>query len=119
MTHYPTLNVPAKRGNQITLLLDIKEVLSHDKYGEAPAFIGRSRKKPFLFLVDCIKKRMSGWMDKLISWAGREVLIKAVAQAIPTYIMGVFKITKDLCQNIQSLIIQLWWGHNRDDSKIH
>ena len=60
------------------LHLDIREVLSHDKYLGARTFVGRSRKKSFLFLVDHIKKRMSGWMDKLISWAEREVLIKVV-----------------------------------------
>ena len=75
--------VPAARRTQITFLLHIREVLSHDKYLGAPTFVGRSRKKPFLFLIDRIKKCMSRWMEKLVSWAGREVLIKAVDQAIP------------------------------------
>jgi len=111
--------VSAERRNQITLLLDIREVLSHNKYLGAPTFVGKSRKKPFLFLIDRIKKRMSQWMDKLASWAGREVLIKAIAQAIPTYTMSVFKLTKTACQTIQSSIIRFWWGYNQEDCKIH
>jgi len=43
--------VSAERKNQITLLLDIEEVLSHNKYLGAPTHIRRSRKKPFLFLI--------------------------------------------------------------------
>ena len=70
--------VSAECRNQITLLLDIRGVLSHNKYLEAPTFVGRCRKKPFLCPVDRIKKRMSQWMDKLASWAWREVLIKVV-----------------------------------------
>ena len=58
-------------------------------------------------------------MDKLVSWVGREVLIKAVAQAIPTYIMSIFKLTKEVCQTIQSSIVRFWWGHNQGDRKIH
>ena len=57
-------------------------------------------------------------MDKLVSWAGREVLIKAVAQAIPTYVMSVFKFSKELCHTIQSSIIRFWWGHSGADRKI-
>ena len=49
-----------ERMNQITLCLDIREVLSHDKYLGALTFVERSKKKSFLFLVDRIKKRMSG-----------------------------------------------------------
>jgi len=48
--------VSIKQRNQITLYLDIKEVLSHDKYFSAPTFVGRSRKKLLLFLVDHINK---------------------------------------------------------------
>ena len=92
--------VSTERRNQITLLLDIREVLSHNKYLGAPTCVGRSRKKPFLFLIDRIKKRMSQWMDKLVLWAGREVLIKVVAHAIPTYLISVFKLTNEVCQTI-------------------
>ena len=71
--------VSAERRNQITLLLDIQEVLSHYKYLGALTFVGRSRKEPFLFMVDRIKKRISNWMGKLALSLGREALIKAVA----------------------------------------
>ena len=111
--------VPYAHRLQITLSLDIQEVLSHDKYLGAPMFVGRSRKKHFLFLVDHIKKRLLSFMDRLTSWAGREELIKAVAQAIPTYIMSTFQLSKELCQSIQSAIVSFWWGHHPADHKIH
>jgi len=57
-----------------------------------------------------------GW---LASWAGREVLIKAVAQAIPTYSMSVLKLSVDLCYIIQAAINRFWWGHKQDERKIH
>ena len=71
--------VRTNRRSRITQYLDIQEVLSNDKYLGLPTTVGRSKKKPFLFIVDQIKKRMGGWMYKLVSWVGKEVLIKAVA----------------------------------------
>ena len=72
-----------------------------------------------MFIVDRLKKRPSTWMGRLASWAGREVLIKAVAQAIPTYSMSVFKLPSDLCHTIQASINRFWWGHKQDERKIH
>lgn len=92
---------------------------SHDKYLGLPMTVGHSKKKPFLFITNRIKKRMGGWMDKLVSCAGREVLIKVVAQAIPTYAMSVFKFTKDLCCSIQSSILRFLWGYGQKGRKIH
>ena len=109
---------PARR-TAIAIALDIREVLSHDKYLGLPTVVGRSRKKPFLFIVDRLKRRLSCWMGRLASWAGREVLIKAVAQAIPTYSMSVFKLSVDLCHTIQASINRFWWGHKQDGRKIH
>lgn len=104
--------VPQHARDEITLELDIIEVLAQDKYMGLPTYVGRSKKKALLPIQDRIGKRLSSWMDKLVSWAGREVLIKTVAQAIPTYAMSVFKFPKDMCQSSQALINRFWRGHN-------
>jgi len=78
-----------------------------------------SLSKPFLFLLDRIKKLLSGWMDKLVSWAGREVLIETVAQAFLTYVNEHLQTNKrDLSFN-PSFIICFWWGHKQEGHKIH
>ena len=49
-------------------------------------------------------KKLQAWEGKLLSQAGREVLIKAVAQALPTYTMSCFKLPIGLCHEIEALI---------------
>ena len=39
---------------------------------------------------------MQGWMEKSLSAGGKEVLIKSVAQAIPTYSMACFKLPRSM-----------------------
>jgi hypothetical protein len=53
-----------------------------------------------------------------LSFAGRATLIKAVAQAIPTYIMSIFLLPKSLCDHMESQICRFWWGNNVDKRKI-
>jgi hypothetical protein len=49
-------------------------------------------------------KRIQGWKEKLLSKAGKGVLIKTVAQAIPSYAMSCSDLTKSLCDEISSMI---------------
>ena len=58
-------------------------------------------------------------MNCYLSWAGRKVFIKAVAQAIPTYAMSIFRFSSELCNDIQALINRFWWGHPTNARKIH
>lgn len=51
--------------------------------------------------------------------AGREVLIKAVAQASPTYVMSCFKLPDNLYKEIDFVTARFWWGRNEIDSRIH
>jgi hypothetical protein len=49
-------------------------------------------------------KRMTDWRDCCLSQVAKEVLIKAVAQALPTYVMSVFKVPFGLCDKLQKHI---------------
>jgi len=111
--------IERNRQEAIIQELGIREVAAHDKYLGLPTQVGRSRKRSFMSIKDRVGQRLSGWTTRLISWAGREVLIKAVAQAIPTYAMSIFKLPKDLCSSIQALINRFWWSHDPDKRKIH
>ena len=64
-------------------------------------------------------RKLQGWEEKLLSQAGREILIKAVVQAIPTYTMSCFKIPIGLCSEIESLVKKFWWGQRGERRKIH
>jgi len=54
-----------------------------------------------------------------MSYAAREILIKVVAQAIPTYVMSCFKLPDNLCDSIESMIGKFWCGSKNGEKKIH
>lgn len=54
--------------------------------------VGRKKKEFFHELQHCVMKKLSGWTTQNFSRGGKEVLIKAVAQAIPAYAMVVFRL---------------------------
>ena len=55
----------------------------------------------------------------LLSWAGKEILIKAVAQFIPTYTISVFQIPVKLCDELDALCAKFWWRQVGNERKIH
>ena len=55
----------------------------------------------------------------MLSKVGKEVLIKAVAQYIPTYSMGVFQLPKKLCEELDAMCTKFWWGQVGEERKIH
>lgn len=46
----------------------------------------------FRSLVERVEKKLKDWKSRTLSQADKLTLIKAVAQAIPTYLMTCFKI---------------------------
>ena len=75
-----------------------------------PSFIGWKKKESFDNTKQRVWKKLQGWEGKLLSQARREVLIKAVAQALPTYTMSCFKLLIGLCHDIEALIKKFFWG---------
>ena len=82
----------------------------YDKYLGLLALVGKSRTREFKSIIDRVWKWLQDWKLKLLSQAGREILLKAVIQAIPTYCLRVFMLPKTLCSKINSMMQQFWWG---------
>ena len=93
--------------------------MQYEKYLGLPSFVGREKKASFNYIKERVWRKIQGWQGKLLSQAGREVLINSVIQAIPTYTMGCFKIPLGLCSEIEAMIKKLWWGQRGDRRKIH
>ena len=74
---------------------------------------------PFLSSKIGCGKSYKGGKGKFLSRAGKEILIKAVAQSIPTYTMCVFQLPIKLCEELQSMCARFWWGQVRNERKIH
>ena len=83
-----------------------------------PSLVGRNKKNTFKEVKEKLAKKLAGWKEKLLSKAGKEVLIKAIAQAIPTYTMSCFKIPDSLCDEMTSLIKNFWWGQWKEEHKM-
>lgn len=62
---------------------------------------------------------MIEWGDGILAQAGREVLIKAIAQALPTYVMGVFKLPMSVCDDLNQMVRNYFWRSSKGKRKTH
>ena len=111
-------NTDTQTQDAIKVALNVPAIQHYEKYLGLPSFIGREKKACFTKVKERIWARMQGWKEKLLSQAGKEVMIKAVIQSIPTYSMSVFKLPISLCKDIETMIRKFWWGQG-DSKKIH
>ena len=79
-------NVEAKRA--IKEAWGVSEITHYERYLGLPSFVGKGKKASFNYIKEKVWRKLQGWEGKLLSQAGREVLIKLVIQVIPTYTMG-------------------------------
>ena len=94
------------------------------KYLGLPAVVGRNKKESLNYIRERVWNKLQGWKERLLYQAGKEVFLKVVVQAIPTFAiptfaMSCFKLPKCLIQDIERLIRNFWWGQRGDQRKIH
>ncbi|CAL2232092.1 unnamed protein product [Prunus armeniaca] len=105
--------------DNLAAILGVRRVDQHDVYLGLPTHVGRSRRQCFNSLKERIWKKVQGWKAKLLSFAGKEILLKVVAQAVPIYMMNCFLIPKCLCDEIQQVMARYWWSEQDGHRKIH
>ena len=98
--------------------LAFKEIKAHQCYLGLPTYVGRSKKVVFNEVCDRVLKKLKGWKEKLLSKAGKEVLLKAVIQAIPMYTMQCFEFPRTLCDDLERLCGGFWWAQNVENKRL-
>ena len=112
---YFSSNTARENQEEIKARFGAQVIKQHEKYLGLPSLVGRNKKNSF---KEKLAKKLAGWREKLLSKAGKEILIKVVAQAIPTYTMSCFKIPNSLCEEMTSLMRNLWWGQQKEERKM-
>ncbi|CAM8944548.1 unnamed protein product [Rhodiola kirilowii] len=91
----------------------VREVSAMSRYLGLPVAFGHNRTELCKFIVERIWKKVQGWKEKSLSTAGKETLIQAVVQSMPTYAMRCFKIPEKLIKRIVSIVSNYWWSNSK------
>ena len=106
-------------GCPLFLYLGVLEIMQYEKYIRLLSLMGKGKKESFNYIKEKVWRKLQGWEAKLLSQPGREVLLKAIIQVIPTYTIGCFKLPVGLCNEIEALVKKFRWGQRGDRRNIH
>lgn len=107
-------STPNGKRDIFTTSINTHNITRINTYSGLPTLVGKSKFRSFNFLLDKIRHRLNIWKGNTLSYAGRATMIKAVTQAIPSYMMSSFLLPKSLNNKMESLAVRYWWGN-----KIH
>lgn len=94
-------NVDRELKSKIGQILQVEEADGSVHYLGLPNRVGRNKSCVLGYLKDRMKQKVQSWKEKWISQAGREILIKNVAQALPTYAMSIFLLPLDITKDFE------------------
>ncbi|CAN1761157.1 Transposon TX1 uncharacterized 149 kDa protein [Linum perenne] len=89
------------------------------KYLGVPSEWGGPKKDVFKYLLSKMEALGESWKSQCMSHGGKEVLLKAVYQSIPTYIMSCFLLPKDLTNKMNMRLRAFFWGGSMTKKTIH
>lgn len=100
-------------------MLQINEADNSSKYLGLPNILGINKSVVFGYLRDKVKTSVQRWNEKKISKLAKEILIKMVAQVLPSFAMNVFLLPLDLTCEIEKCMSKFFWSTSpRNGSKI-
>ena len=103
----------------IQSMLNVLAIKQYKRYLGVPSFICWTKYSSFAQIKEKVWSKLKWWKEKLISQAGKDILIKSVAQTIPTYAMSCFRLPNCLIKKIEVLIQRFWWEQGGEKGKMH
>jgi len=84
-----------------------------------PESLGGSKTKKNSFVRDILQNRMNGWPAKFLSKGGKEVMIKSLSTALPTYVMSCFRLPKTITSKLTTAIAKFCRSSNGESRGMH
>lgn len=100
-------------------ILGVRQLFNCERYLGLPMAVGRNKRIEFRALKERLWKRLHSWEGKSLSQAGKSILIKAVAQAIPTFVMSFFHLLKALIHDMDMMVAKFLWEDSVNKKRIH
>ncbi|KAL9669169.1 hypothetical protein QQ045_006712 [Rhodiola kirilowii] len=112
-------NVLESVKTEFQIKLSVKLVGHHDKYLGLPLSLKRKLTLNFSGLIDKFGNKTDNWKLKNLSSGGKEILIKAILQALPQYAMNCFQFPEHIIKKMHSDIRRFWWSSSSSKKPIH
>ncbi|KAK8317615.1 hypothetical protein V6Z12_A13G120800 [Gossypium hirsutum] len=90
-----------------------------ERYLGLPNMVGRRKKDAFQHICDRMRMKVQSWGTRLLSQRGKEVFIKTILQAIPTYSMSCFLLPKMFRMKLESVMSHFWWQKSSTRKGMH
>ncbi|KAL4360430.1 hypothetical protein GQ457_04G021670 [Hibiscus cannabinus] len=108
-------NTMAAHRQRLLSTLPLYEVLDPGIYLGAPLKVGKNKTNVFNYINETVDKRIDRWTKRLLSFGGREIFLKSVAQALPQYIMSCYLLPRIITDRITSSMRRYWWTGKAND----
>jgi hypothetical protein len=114
-----TVGVDEDRANDFAKLFCCKRCDFPIKYLGVPLHFNKLTRKDLQPVVDKILKRIAGWRGRLVSYAGRLILLIACLASIPIYLLSIVKFPKWAIKMMNTHMGHFLWNNTEEKHKYH
>jgi hypothetical protein len=100
-------------------ILGVSSTPNLGKYLGFPLSPNGRNTRDFDFVVEKVQAKLSSWKAKLLSPAGRVILVQSVTFAIPAYYMQNVALPIRICSSLDKLNRNFLWGSTDERRKMH
>jgi hypothetical protein len=103
-------NVNSNRARDLSIASGFGLSSDFGKYLGVPIIHARKKNSLYEYIIDKVRKRLSSWKAKNLTFAGRITLTQSVLAALPTYVMQTTLLPQGVCNKIEKLMRNFIWG---------
>lgn len=78
--------------------------------------LGRNKSSILGYLKDKVVAQIRTWDAKTKSRAGKEIMVRSVAQSLPAFPMNVFLLPLDITKDIERTLSKFWWKSSQSSN---